>query len=244
VAGLFAVSGTWRAVYWFAAAMMIVLALILRRALPRSEPETTGLTYVGLIASIIQLIAQEPLLRTRALLGAFSFAGFALMWTAISFLLAAPPFNYSDITIGLFGLAGAAGALAASKVGKLADKGEGDLTTWVGLGLLLASWLPLAYARSSPIVLIIGIVVLDLAAQVVQVSNQSAIYRIRPEARNRLNAAYMTIYFVGGSAGSLLSAHAYQRANWAGVVWVGIALATTGLIIWMFQHRQGAADAG
>ncbi|STP18318.1 Uncharacterised protein [Escherichia coli] len=38
----------------------------------------------------------------------------------MAFLLAAPPFNYSDGVIGLFGLAGAAGALGARPAGGFA----------------------------------------------------------------------------------------------------------------------------
>ncbi|GAA4332989.1 MFS transporter [Pigmentiphaga soli] len=233
VSGALAETGSWRAVYWFAAASMVILAFVLRRALPRHSPEASGLSYPQLLRSIVTLLAQEPVLRLRALLGAVIFANFSLLWTSIAFLLAGPPYNYSDVTIGLFGLAGAAGALAASRVGRLADRGHGNLATLVGLAVLTASWLPMLLARDSLAALLAGILLLDLAAQVVHISNQSAIYRLRPEARNRINAGYMTCYLSGGAVGSLLSAQAYQHAGWTGVGVAGLAIGAVGLAAWL-----------
>ncbi|TCT82327.1 putative MFS family arabinose efflux permease [Gibbsiella quercinecans] len=236
VAGALAAIGGWRTIYWVASVLMILMALLLWRALPRYK-QHTGLNYLQLLKSIFTLFSGTPLLRTRALLGALSFANFSVLWTSIAFLLAAPPFNYSEGAIGLFGLAGAAGALAASRAGHLADKGKARLTTSVGLALLLLSWLPIALAKQSLWALIVGIVILDLAVQAVHVTNQSVIYRIMPEARNRLTAGYMTSYFIGGALGSLLSASAYQHAGWYGVSAVGGVLCLLNLTIWQFGKR-------
>ncbi|RLM09599.1 transporter [Gibbsiella quercinecans] len=236
VAGALAAIGGWRTIYWVASVLMTLMALLLWRALPRYK-QHTGLNYLQLLKSIFTLFSGTPLLRTRALLGALSFANFSVLWTSIAFLLAAPPFNYSEGAIGLFGLAGAAGALAASRAGHLADKGKARLTTSVGLALLLLSWLPIALAKQSLWALIVGIVILDLAVQAVHVTNQSVIYRIMPEARNRLTAGYMTSYFIGGALGSLLSASAYQHAGWYGVSAVGGVLCLLNLTIWQFGKR-------
>lgn len=116
-AGLVAALGNWRLVYGIAAILMAALAFILRRSLPHHPAQAAGMAYPRLIASIAALFAQEPVLRTRAVLGALTFASFAMFWTSLAFLLSAPPFGYSTFTIGLFGLAGAAGALAAARVG-------------------------------------------------------------------------------------------------------------------------------
>jgi len=42
---------------------------------------------------------------------------------------------------------------------------------------------------------------LDVAVQCGQVANQACIFALRPEFRSRLNTAYMTCSFLGGSAG-------------------------------------------
>lgn len=237
VAGALATLGGWRTIYWVASVLMILMALLLWRALPRYKLHS-GLNYPQLLKSIFSLFCFTPLLRTRAIIGALSFANFSVLWTSMAFLLASPPFSYSEGVIGLFGLVGAAGALAASRAGHLADKGKAGLTTSVGLVLLLLSWIPIALAPYSLWALIIGILVLDLAVQGVHVTNQSVIYRIMPEARNRLTAGYMTSYFIGGAVGSVLSAAAYQHAGWNGVAAIGGVLCVLNLLTWWRGKRH------
>ncbi|HGU9819423.1 MFS transporter [Enterobacter chuandaensis] len=240
VAGLLASLGGWRTVYWVASVLMVIMALALWRGLPKVKQEN-HLNYPQLLASVFSLFTQDKLLRTRALLGCFTFANFSILWTSMAFLLAAPPFNYSEGVIGLFGLAGAAGALGARPAGGLADKGKSHLTTSAGLVLLLLSWAAIWYGHISVLALIVGILVLDLTVQGVHITNQTVIYRVKPEARNRLTAGYMTSYFIGGAAGSLISASAWQHAGWSGVCGIGAIVAALNLLVWWRgYHRQEA----
>lgn len=85
---------------------------------------------------------------------------------------------------------------------------------------------------------IIGVVLLDLAVQGVHVTNQSTIYRILPDARNRLTAAYMTSYFIGGALGSLLSGYAYHQYGWIGVSSAGAIIGLLGLLVWLFGYKN------
>ncbi|WMU41760.1 MFS transporter [Enterobacter bugandensis] len=240
VAGLLASLGGWRTVYWVASVLMVVMALALWSGLPKVKQEN-HLNYPQLLASVFSLFTQDKLLRTRALLGCLTFANFSILWTSMAFLLAAPPFNYSEGVIGLFGLAGAAGALGARPAGGLADKGKSHMTTTAGLILLLLSWAAIWYGHVSVLALIVGILVLDLTVQGVHITNQTVIYRVKPEARNRLTAGYMTSYFIGGAAGSLISASAWQHAGWSGVCGIGAIVAALNLVVWWRgYHRQEA----
>ncbi|MDH6631589.1 UNVERIFIED_ORG: putative MFS family arabinose efflux permease [Lelliottia amnigena] len=231
VAGLLASLGGWRTVYWVASVLMVVMAFALWRGLPKVKQEN-HLNYPQLLGSVFSLFTQDKLLRTRALLGCFTFANFSILWTSMAFLLASPPFNYSEGVIGLFGLAGAAGALGARPAGGLADKGKSHLTTSAGLVMLLLSWAAIWYGHISVLSLIVGILVLDLTVQGVHITNQTVIYRVKPDARNRLTAGYMTSYFIGGAAGSLISASAWQHYGWTGVCVVGTLVAAFNLLIW------------
>ncbi|QMA55593.1 MFS transporter [Escherichia fergusonii] len=242
VAGLLANLGGWRTVFWVASVLMALMALALWRGLPQMKSET-HLNYPQLLGSVFSMFISDKILRTRALLGCLTFANFSILWTSMAFLLAAPPFNYSDGVIGLFGLAGAAGALGARPAGGFADKGKSHHTTTFGLLLLLLSWLAIWFGHTSVLALIIGILVLDLTVQGVHITNQTVIYRIYPDARNRLTAGYMTSYFIGGSAGSLISASAWQHAGWTGVCLAGASLALLNLLVWWRGfHRQEAAN--
>lgn len=239
VAGLLASLGGWRTVYWVASVLMALMAIALWRGLPQVKQDS-HLNYPQLLSSIFSLFIKNSLLRTRALLGCLTFANFSILWTSMAFLLASPPFNYSEGVIGLFGLAGAAGALGARPAGGLVDKGKGHHTTTIGLLLLLLSWVAIAFGQFSAIALIIGILVLDLTVQGVHITNQSLIYRMMPEARNRLTAGYMTSYFIGGAAGSLISASAYQHAGWNGVCIAGASVALLNLVVWWHGYQRQA----
>lgn len=242
VAGLLANLGGWRTVFWVASILMALMAIALWRGLPKMKSDT-HLNYPQLLGSVFSLFIHDELLRTRAMLGCLTFANFSILWTSMAFLLAAPPFNYSEGTIGLFGLAGAAGALGARPAGGFADKGKSHLTTTTGLLLLLLSWGAIWLGHSSVPMLIIGILVLDLTVQGVHITNQTVIYRIHPDARNRLTAGYMTSYFIGGAAGSLISASAWQHAGWAGVCLAGTTVALLNLLVWWRgYHRQEAVN--
>lgn len=238
VAGLLADLGGWRTVYWVATVLMVLMALALWRGLP-VVPQNNQLNYPQLLASVFRLFRTQPLLRTRALLGCLIFANFSILWTSMAFLLSAPPFHFSEGVIGLFGLAGAAGALGARPAGGMADRGQAHHTTTWGLLLLLLSWGAIALGQFSVPALIVGILILDLTVQGVHITNQSVIYRIAPDARNRLTAGYMTSYFIGGAAGSLLSASAYQHGGWNAVCLAGVIVALlAGLVWWRGYHQQ------
>ncbi|WP_037679850.1 hypothetical protein [Streptomyces griseus] len=70
----------------------------------------------------------------------------------------------------------------------------------------------------------VGLLLLDVAVQCAQVTNQARIFALRPEARSRLNTGYMTCAFLGGSAGSWLGTRAYVQLG-RGAVCALIALA-------------------
>lgn len=242
VAGGIAQLGGWRTVYWVASSLMVLMALALWRYLPRYK-QSVPLNYPQLLRSIFSLYAMSPMLRTRAVIGCLAFANFSILWTSMAFLLSSPPYGYSEGGIGLLGLVGAAGALAARQAGSLADKGKARLTTTLGLLIMLASWAFTALGSQSLLALVIGIILLDLAVQGVHITNQSVIYRAMPKARNRLTAGYMTSYFIGGAAGSLLSATAYQHAGWHGVCAVGAFITILNLLSWWRGSRyELAAD--
>jgi predicted MFS family arabinose efflux permease len=232
IAGYLAELGGWPTVFWVAAGLMLVSAVALRLRLPRFHSEA-GLTYPRLLASTFALVRDEPVLRLRMIYGVMSFGAFSVLWTSIAFLLAGAPYHYSTGTIGLFGLIGAAGALAANAAGRLADAGHERFTTGATAVLLCVSWWPVALGRHSLLALIIGVIVLDLAVQGLHISNQSQIYRLRPEARARITSAYMTAYFTGGAAGSALSTAAYVHSGWTAVCLVGATFGALAIVLWV-----------
>jgi MFS family permease len=178
-------------------------------------------------------------------LGGLIFGGFSILWTSLAFLLAGPPFHYGNGVIGLFGLAGVAGAVTASVVGRLADRGHGARAITGSLLVLLISWGILAAGKTNVIGLIIGIAALDLGVQGVHISNQSAIYALNADARSRLTTAYMVSYFLGGAIFSAVTSSLYSSAGWDGVCVLGGITAAVTLAVWLvsayaLRHRRSA----
>src|SRR4051794_26627124 len=230
VAGVVAVLGGWRLIYGLATGAMLVLAVVLRRALPVVEPPEGGLAYGTLLRSVGTLIREEPTLRRRMAFGFASMFSFSGFWTSIAFLLSGPEYGYGEAVIGLFSLAGLAGAWVAAIAGRVADAGHQLAGTRLAAATTLSSWGLLALGESSLAALLAGIVLLDLGVQATQILNQSVIYRLRPEARSRLNTAYMTCYFAGAVSGSAGASLAWERGGWGTVSAVGATVAALGFL--------------
>jgi predicted MFS family arabinose efflux permease len=245
LAGLIAEAFGWRVVFGLAAVAMLLLAVVLTRALPRVEP-TSDLPYRPALRSVIGLIRSEPVLRQRMVLGGCAFGAFSILWTSIAFLLSGvhgSHYHYSNAIIGLFGLAGVAGACAAQVAGRLADRGHGAATTGAALLLTLVSWLLLRLGAGSVVVLVAGIMVLDLGVQGTQISNQSAIYRLHPDARSRITTAYMSAYFLGGVLCSSVTGALYASRGWTAVCIFGAGVSLLGLATWLLTATRVGVPA-
>jgi predicted MFS family arabinose efflux permease len=230
-AGLIAQVAGWRTVYVVAGAAMLVLAGTLLRVLP-GEDDRPAIRYAELLGSVVHLMRTERVLRLRSVLGALAFATFNVMWTSIAFLLAASPYHYSQAVIGLFGLLGAGGALAASFSGRLADRGYERLTSGLSLCIVVGSCWLLFVGTTHLIPLMAGVLLVDLGIQSIQIQNQQLIYALQPEARSRLNSGYMVTYFIGGSLGSATTGITYAAGGWHAVVELAAAFGVLALLLW------------
>ncbi|GAV10743.1 transporter [Paenibacillus sp. NAIST15-1] len=241
IAGIVTDLAGWRAVYLVSAVMLLLIVCMFARVLPHYEREVRSLSYAQLLGSVITLFVQERMLRIRSVLALLIFADFSILWTSLVLPLSAPPLSLSYSAIGAFGLAGVAGALAAARAGKLADRGYGQRTTGFSLVLLLLSWLFIRYTEQSLFALMIGIVLLDLAVQAVHVTNQTMTLPLRAEARSRLTAGYMVFYSIGSASGSIASTHVYAHYGWGGVCLLGASVSAAALLFWAMTRRVGAA---
>ncbi|MGC8466558.1 MAG: MFS transporter [Acidimicrobiales bacterium] len=243
VSGLVAQALGWRSVYLLGAAITLALALVLMRELPKLPP-SRSLRYPELLGSVVELFRKEPILRRRSLYGLLSFGIFSTFWATAALLLSKPPYSYNNATIGLFGLVGAGGALAASLAGRLADRGRQRSSTGVSIVLTIAGFALILAEAKTLYPLIIGIVLIDMGVQGVHISNQSVIYQLNPSLRSRITSVYMTSYFVGGAAASAGSTYAYAQFGWTGVGSLGLGLAIVLLIVWSTEHLGRSTTSG
>lgn len=228
----------WRGVYLCAAALMLMIALPLWWRLPALPAVTATMSYPRLIGSMLTLLRQEKVLQIRGVLALLMFASFNIFWSALVLPLSAPPFNFSHTAIGAFGLAGAVGALAAGRAGRWADRGYAQRTSAAALSILLLAWWPLSLMDRSLGILLIGIILLDLGGQALHVTNQSMIFRTRPEAHSRLVGLYMLFYAVGSGLGALGTTMTYACAGWPGVCLLGASVSLLALVFWWLTRAS------
>jgi predicted MFS family arabinose efflux permease len=228
----------WRAMYGIAAGLMLLLALVLWRALPK-QPFSGGVSYLQLLASLWNIVCTEPALRSVCLLGGLTFAAFNVFWVTLAFFLRTPPYHFGSAIVGLFGIVGIVGAAAAPQVGRLADRtGKPRFTIGLGLSIVLLAFGVFWLFGSALPGLIVGVILLDLGAQSTLISCQAIVQSLRPQARSRLNTVFMTTYFLGGAAGSTLGSYGWSLGRWAAICMIGIVLLLSALIAFLLTSRS------
>jgi len=235
LSGVIADVAGWRAVYLSSACLMLMMAGVLWKAIPSTQQPPLKASYRTLIRSVFGLFLTEPMLRKRGVLALLIFADFSMLWTAMVLPLSAQSLSHTQT--GLFGLAGIAGALAAAKAGRWADRGWGQRTTGFSLALLTLSWLPIACAEISLLLLIVGVITLDFAVQAVHVTNQSLIFAARSDAQSRLAGAYMFFYSVGSALGAIAATQLYAVWGWQAVCLSGAAVSAAAFIFWSGSQK-------
>ena len=237
ISGLIADAFGWRAVYVIAAVVTLGLAAVLARALPVVPPRPR-MRYGALLRSVFQTVGRHRSAQVTLVLEATAFCVFTLFWTGLTFLLSSPPYSYSVSQIGLVGLAGLAGALVARRAGTLHDRGWSVPATGAALGLTLVSLGIAGLGRTSIVLVLVAVVLLDMAVQAVNVLNQTRLFAIDAGARSRLNTAFVTSNFVGGAVGSTLAAVLWHQDGWPAVTVGGAALTVVALAVWWSQRSH------
>lgn len=234
VSGAIAQLAGWRTVYIVAACLIGMLCICMARVLP-DLAGAPGQSYGRLLSSVARIIRAEPFLRRRMALGLLGFCIFQLLWTALPFMLAHPPYRFSTATIGLFGLLGAAGALIATPAGRLAFHRRVHLATGMFLACIAVAWALLVHGGWLAAV-IAGLVVLDVGVQGAHVMNQARILAYPLRIRSRVTTAYMVAFFAGGSIGSALATQLYSAWAWRGVCAAGALLTLIALAVWSTER--------
>lgn len=208
----------WRYVYGFSAFMIFVVSILLQLFLPNVHTRFKG-TYWQLLGSALEQIKRFPLLRETALIGALQFGLFCSFWTTLTFHLSGSPFFFHSDRIGLFGLVAIAGALMAPVFGKLADKGNANRSLLIAISIILISLIIMKVLPFSLVGLVVAVLLLDVGAQAMQVTNVALIYTLDETSHSRINTIYMTSFFVGGAIGTSVGLFCWQHGGWSMVTW-------------------------
>ncbi len=235
VSGLVTQALGWRAMFGLAAASVVLLALVVFWRVP-AFPPATRLGYGELLASLASLWRRHPPLRRAAWAQALLGVGFSAFWSTLAVMLHAR-FGLGSGAAGAFGLAGAAGALAAPLAGRLADRHGPRRVALLGAGvaalayaLMLGMEVLPAPAQLLLLLLVLGAIGLDFGFQAALIAHQSTVYGLDAAARSRLNAMLITAMFVGMATGSVVGALAFAHGGWPAVAAIGVASAALALL--------------
>jgi predicted MFS family arabinose efflux permease len=227
----------WRAMFLIAAAICALLIFLMAWRFPQNLPSFKG-TYKALMRSMFTYIRTQPVLREASLINFFAFIVIMGFWTTMVLYLANAPHQFSTYQIGLFGIAGAAGALAAPLVGKLSGNGNPRKNLMIGFILELVSVALFYFTGNHVLLFVIGIILIDIGQQAIHVTNQTRIYTLVPEARNRLNTIFMSVSFIGASCGSALGLMLWSIGGW-GLFCGGItAIIILNILIYQLYSRK------
>lgn len=213
----------WRAMFAIAAALIGISAGVVAKYFPDVEPTYQG-SFSSLMKSIHHLMRKYPLSLLYSIRAAFAFGSFLGLWGCLAFRMKeAPYFEGSDV-VGMLGLCGMAGALTASNVGKYIPRFGTERVNNFGLYLQMTAWIILALFHNSYLGLILGIIIIDIGMQCIQLSNQSATMKLCPEASSRMNTIYMVTYFIGASVGTFLAGTLWSIYGWRGTIGAGVLM--------------------
>ena len=225
VSGVVAEYFGWRTMYMIAALAVLLITLTLWRVLPRFTPGTS-VSYPRLLLSLVHLWRHHQTLRRAALAQGLLSVAFSAFWSTLALMLS-DRFHLDSAVAGAFGLAGAAGAMAAPLAGSFADRIGPARVTQAGAALVTISFalmflLPLLPMPAQLALIVVCTIGFDLGVQATLVAHQTLVYGLAPEARSRLNALLFTVVFIGMATGAALGSLALAHWGWNGVV----ALAT------------------
>lgn len=237
----------WRAPYLVAGALAVVFAVTLAVVLPSSGSRARG-GYPALLRTTVKLVKEQPALRRSGVYQALLFGGFSAAWTSIALFLTGPAYGYGTGVVGIVALVGAASVLIVPMTGRQIDRRGPDVINtlcFVGMGVAaLVLLLGLVHGPVGLAGLVVGLLLMDVSVQSSQVANQARIFALVPTARSRLNSAYMTAVFLGGSAGSWVGARVYLSFGWAGICALVALAGVAALVTHVSRSRRELSRVG
>lgn len=234
VSGVIADTLGWRVMYGVATGSMLLLGVAVWFGVPSIRP-TSSLGYGALLMSMLQLWRRHAALRKAAYAQALLSLAFSAFWSTLAIMLHAR-FGLGGSVAGAFGLAGAAGAIAAPFAGRIADRRGPQIVTVAGALIAALSYFAMAgmdlLPRAGQLVLIAASAIgFDFGAQSAFVAHQAIVFGIEPSARSRVNALFFTGSFIGMAFGALLGSLALTHFGWNGVIALTIASSVAALAV-------------
>lgn len=215
ISGVIAQFTSWRVVYYMSVGVQFFVLGGSYLVLPDYPAKNKDMTYWKILWTMAKFAFTEPILIQACLTNIASSASFSNFWVTLTFLLGGPPYNYTTLVIGLFGLVGMFGVAMGPLIGRTIDK----LIPWYAsliaiIGMALFQAIQVGAGGINIAAVIIATFGLDVFRQMLQVSLATSIFSIAPEARARLNAVYILSLFIGQVMGTSVGSEVFIKYGW------------------------------
>jgi MFS transporter, YNFM family, putative membrane transport protein len=227
--GVLADLADWRRAFLALAALTAVIAVAVA-LLPK---ERRFVPSEGLAAALRQMLShlRNPRLIATYAIGFGVLFTFMSIFTYVSFYLAAPPFNLSPTLLGTLFVTYLAGVAVTPLSGRLVAR-FGRRPLAVGVIAIWIAGLMLSLVPSIPLILA-ALAICAGAGFLCQSLSTSFITVTARTGASSAVGVYVSCYYVGGSAGSVLPGFAWNAAGWPGcVVLTALVLVAMAVIVW------------
>jgi predicted MFS family arabinose efflux permease len=243
---------SWRNSYWAALALQSLLLVLLWALFPdypRPAPGSTGpfRTYIRLLGSIARTAVTEPILAYGCAVTFLANAALGSFWTTLTAHLAAAPFGFGPLQIGLFSIL-AIGTTSLIPVYSylVIERFATYFASTFGLVFGIVTIALDAYTADDgvlgiggPIIQAVGI---DLGVQIASVAYRAAVVKSLPESTtNRANVIFTANSFIGKLAGTSVGNALYARGGWSRVGTFNLTVSAATLVL---VYVRGPKETG
>ncbi|KAJ7258786.1 major facilitator superfamily domain-containing protein [Mycena haematopus] len=215
IAGIIAQFTSWRVVYYFAIGVQFLVFFAGYLVIPDYPAKNSHMSYWGILRTMAKFAYTEPILVQACLVNLASCACFTNFWVTLTFLLGGPPYFYSTLAIGLFGLVGIFGVACGPLVGRVIDRLIPWYASFVSSFALLAfQAIQVGAGDISVGAIVVVIMGLDVFRQMLQMSLATSVFSINAAARARLNAVFVLSLFIGQLMGTAAGTAVFTKYGW------------------------------
>lgn len=237
VSGAIASVSGWRTVFLLAVCLNLFLAFLISRIIP-NQKQREKIPYRRLLISVFTAVSRSSVTRRILLMQGLAFLVFNLFWTSITLLLSSKLYGFDTFQIGLVSLAGLAGAIISTGVGKLQDMGLG--VNALGLFIVLYAFSMVLGIFSGDVLylIIVCAIVMSLGFQGVSILNQTLLFSLNPGSRSRINTAFVANNFAFGAIGSLFASLLWSSGGWQSICIGATCALVISLLVWFVSRNK------
>ncbi|NEX23552.1 MFS transporter [Thiorhodococcus mannitoliphagus] len=245
MSGAVASSCGWEASFLVTGCLSLVILIVFAWMLPPSRHFTSKpLRLAGLVKDLAGH-ARSPIIVVACLVGGLNFLVFINLYSYITYLLSAPPYNLSPAALGLLFLTYLSGTLTAGFSGRIVGGRSQPLAMVFGMLILMGGTLLTLTPRLE--VIIAGMLINAVGFFFTHTQAAGWVNRNARQARASATSLYLMSYYGGASIGSFFLGPFWHWAGWLGVVagalsMLGVGIGLASYLRWL--ECRGSGDGG